>query len=119
MFEDEDVFERILVRRFFRESPSLPEGGSTGSAVAGITSEALDLDVLLEEAGRMPQRVRAVLWLVLIRRRPFDVTASVLGIERARLKDLLRYRDTLMARVLTRTAGRVRERRPDAGGAGR
>ena len=117
LLEDDDVFERILVRRFLRESPPVPEGQPTGPAVAGVASEGLDLDILLEEAGRVPRRARAVLWLVLIRRRSPHFAAAVLGMEGARLDDLLRYRDTLMARILTRTAGRVREGRPRSGGA--
>lgn len=57
---------------------------------------------LCRGAGLMPPPARVAVWLVLLRRWSYEETAGLLGLDREELKDLLRYRHTLVAAVFRR-----------------
>ncbi len=113
----DDLFERALLRRFFEEAPPVSTIQGDGSMVARVVGDGLSLQSLLDEVDRLPKRARAALWLVLVRRRSSDAAGVILDIDESHLRELLRYRDTFMTRVLTRTAGRTRAERARPGGA--
>ncbi|MDZ7779006.1 MAG: hypothetical protein U5R14_03580 [Gemmatimonadota bacterium] len=100
-----DVLERFMLRQFFDQ----PLRGGDSPPRSTSSCEGVDPDVaeLLNDAGAVPDRARPALWLVLVRRRSYEEAAEVLGIEGDTLRELLGYRDVLMARVAARSGGRV------------
>lgn len=102
-----DGFERFLVRRFFQNAPPLylaPEFSTTDEPLDGV---APDVKALLREAGRIPCRPRAVLWLIMIRRRSYAEGALILGIDEAELRPLLEHREMLMAELIGRSSQKL------------
>jgi len=101
-----DLLEQYLVRRFFQSSPPLGT-----RPVPGVERELpvarLDVEGLLEDAGAIPPRPRAVLWLVLVRRKSYADAAEILGIDRETLQRMLQYRDAFMAQTFGRSARRL------------
>lgn len=104
-----DRLERFMVRRFFQGALRMSFAPRT--AHRDGPPEKLEAEVagLLRDAARVPARPRAALWLVVIRRRSYEEGASILGIDRNELRDLLEYREVLMTDVLRRSAEHARE----------
>ncbi|GMR12286.1 MAG: hypothetical protein BMS9Abin29_0475 [Gemmatimonadota bacterium] len=61
---------------------------------------SVDPGVLHKAAGQVPARARAALWLVVLRRWTYDEASAALHTNTEELKDLLRFRHTLMSAVL-------------------
>lgn len=80
-------------------------------SVTAEVFDALDGRGLTLAAASVPWTARAALWLVLLRRWSYADAAQVMGIDREILKDLLRYRDTLMSAILGGGNGRTRGRK--------
>ena len=91
-------------------------GGIDGSAVHAprpiarpMVAEFLDdvgADALFAAAGGVPPRARAALWLVMLQRWEYAEAAKALDVDRSRLLELLRHRDTLVAAVMRGGANR-------------
>jgi len=102
-----DGLERFLVRRFFRDAPPLylaPASRSTHEPVDGV---APDVEALLREAGRIPRRPRAAVWLIMIRRHSYAEGASILDIDEGELPPLLTHRDALVAHLIGRSGRKL------------
>jgi hypothetical protein len=99
-----DRLERFMVRRFFQGVK--PMAFAPGTPRRGDPAEKLEADVagLLRDAARVPDRARAALWLVVIRRRSYEEGASILCIDRDELRDLIEYREVLMTDMMRRSA---------------
>jgi DNA-directed RNA polymerase specialized sigma24 family protein len=95
--------EARLARAFFAGAsgphPRMPAAiGAAApdpSVLEGIGPEAMFL-----AAGTLPPRPRAALWLVLVQRWPYADAAEALGVTTERLRELLQYRDALLAALL-------------------
>jgi len=96
--------ETRLVRSFLKHlsdgpgdvSPAVVRRMGLGQASFGNTGSAQ----LFRAAGAIPAWPRVALWLVLLRRWSYEETAVALGVEKAVLVDLLRYRDVLMKEMI-------------------
>lgn len=90
----------------------LPKSDAAAQALAAeLESPAqhvgsVDPGALHEAAGRVPARARAALWLVVLRRWTYGEASAALHTNTEDLKDLLRFRHTLMAAVLRPRNGR-------------
>lgn len=60
----------------------------------------LDSGVLHRAAAKIPAGARAVLWLVLFGRWPYEDVERLLEVERSVVRDLMRYRHVLLKEVL-------------------
>ncbi len=67
---------------------------------------SVDPGALHEAAGQVPTRARAALWLVVLRRWTYEEASAALHTTTEELKDLLRFRHTLMSAVLKPRHGR-------------
>lgn len=101
-----DLLEQYLVRRFFQSSPPLGARPVPGGE-RDLPAARLDVDTLLEDAGAIPPRPRAALWLVIVRRKSYAEAAEILDIEGEALQRLLQYRDAFMAQTFGRSARRL------------
>lgn len=81
--------------------PARPDSGPPPDVDASPES-------LFSAAASVPAEPRAALWLVMIRRWSYAEAASVLGVDRDRVRELLRHRDRFMAVA----RGRPAEARP-------
>ncbi|MEX2468071.1 MAG: hypothetical protein WD995_14260 [Gemmatimonadota bacterium] len=104
-----DKLERFMVRRFFQGAVRMSLAPGTVTHDDSAEAPEAEVAALLRDAGRVPDRPRAALWLIVIRRRSYDEGASILGIERDELRDLLEYREVLMADVIRNAADIVTE----------
>ena len=77
-----------------------------GDRVDPRVFDQLDAQGLHAAAAAVPWAARAALWLVLLRRWPYDDASLAMGVERQDLKDLLRHRHTLMGAILGGKGGR-------------
>ena len=107
--------ERKLVEVFLARSVSGDDGSTNGDGFSVDTpasdgpssgAVAIDPEALFGAAAKMPPLARAAIWLVVFRRWPYGEVASVLGRDVDRLKDLLRYRQVLVAAVVRRRLDR-------------
>lgn len=93
-------FEERLVRSFLRTAREDGSGGSAPNpATTGISPSAFDAlapEALFAAAGRLPDRPRATLWLVLLKRWSYDDAAEVLGTGPKEIARHLAWRDALM-----------------------
>lgn len=98
--------DRWLEGRLVHEFLALIPNGD--SAPRGHTAEldrrsrhvgSVDPGVLHEAAGQVPARARAALWLVVLRRWSYEEASAALQTNTEDLKDLLRFRNTLMSAV--------------------
>jgi DNA-directed RNA polymerase specialized sigma24 family protein len=93
--------EGRMVRQFL-------SGASRASSVVrapgeerlNATFEGLGADTLFAAAAALPDRPRAAVWVVLLRRRTYEEACEVLEVDRDVLHELLGYRDLLMGEVL-------------------
>lgn len=99
-----DLVERFMVRRFFEDAGTSWAPGSDPDRRSASAPSGLNVATLLREAGEVPEGPRAALWLVLVRRRSYEESAAILGIERAELAKLLTYRELLLARLAGRAS---------------
>ncbi len=67
---------------------------------------SVDPGALHEAAGQVPALARAALWLVVLRRWTYREASAALHTDTEELKDLLRFRHTLMSAVLKPRSGR-------------
>lgn len=104
-----DRLERFMVRRFFQGPARLSPVPGTAGRDGPVEQLDADVETLFSDAGRVPDRPRAALWLVVIRRRSYDDGASILGIDRDELRDLLEYREVLVADVVRQSAETIAE----------
>jgi len=102
-----DGLERFFVRRFFQDAPPFLLGSDRSSTRGSIGDMGSDVQALLGDAGRIPPRARAALWLVVIRRRSYADGSEILGIDRAELHALLEHRETLLASLVGRSTQRL------------
>lgn len=88
--------------------PAAPSGMAAGATdvFAGLDASGLHM-----AAASVPWVARAALWLVLLRRWNYADTSDVMGVDERVLKDLLRYRHTLMGAILGRPGGKAEARR--------
>lgn len=104
--------DRWLEGRLVHEFLALPRSpGGARAAPAEPTNRAgevapVDPDALYRAAAEVPPRARAALWLVVLRRWTYEAAAGSLRTSIGELKDLLRYRHTLMSAVLKPRNGR-------------
>lgn len=94
------------VRAAGLEGPPARLAAGSHDAFAG-----LDASRLYVAAASVPWAARAALWLVLLRRWAYADASHVMGVDERVLKDLLRYRHTLMGVILGRASHEVGARR--------
>jgi DNA-directed RNA polymerase specialized sigma24 family protein len=101
--------EARLVRAFLRnvkDGPQhLPEDTALRVSLDPDTFESLGSDELFSAAAVLPAWPRAALWLVLLRRWSYHDAASAMGVDEGSMDGLLRYRDVLLAEMLSSSRG--------------
>lgn len=101
--------EARLVRSFLRNVKDGPHQLPTVTAghvkLDPSTFESLGSDELFSAAAVLPAWPRAALWLVLLRRWSYGEAASAMGVDEGSMDGLLRYRDVLLAEMLSSSRG--------------
>ena len=110
---DSDVSDQWLEGRLVHEFVALlPKSAQThqpGPPAPTYKSETVgevDPSTLHYAAGLVPARARAALWLVVLRRWSYENASRLLRTNTNELKDLLRFRHSLMSAVLNPRNGR-------------
>jgi DNA-directed RNA polymerase specialized sigma24 family protein len=109
--------EGRLVSTFLETHPRDARAGRPAAPLERIPTHSheifagLDAPGLHMAAAAVPWAARAALWLVLLRRWPYADASDVMGVDEGVLKDLLRYRHTLMGAILGGLSGKAGARR--------
>ncbi len=101
--------EGRLIREFLALLPKSDGAAQTRAVEVTSLSQhvgSVDPGALHYAAGQVPARARAALWLVVLRRWTYEEASVVLQTDTDELKDLLRFRHTLMSAVLKPRKGR-------------
>lgn len=103
-----------LITEFLATQPRLADGLRAPAPLLASTPPAprgwlphMDTPAFCRLAEALPPVARAAVWLVALRRWHYDDAATMVGVTRDELVELLRYRDVLLAALVTPTAHRA------------
>lgn len=71
------------------------------------TLEGMVWEDMVRAAAEIPQGPRVALWLVLLRRWPYDAAEEMMGIGRGTLRELLSYRSDFLQGLLTNASDEI------------